>query len=304
MSSGDLTSRPGPSRTEHLATEHCPECSGSLRASNGETHCEACGLVTATDRLDRGPEWRHFASEPEPRERTGAPMTPSRHDHGLSSEIGWDPHATGRQRRQLSRLRREHHRARFRSKAERNLAMALGEIARLSAALDLARSTRERASVIYREAQRAGLPVGRSIETLTAASVYAACRCGGLVRSVDEVASVARCSPDSVEAGYRVLNRELDLETPVSRPAGYLPKLASAVGASENVRVRAIELAGQAEAAGYANGRHPGGVAAACVYRAGHEHGRFYTQAELAEVVGVSTATVRKRRMELDELDG
>lgn len=270
----------------------------------GETSCVDCGLVVAEDHLDHGPEWRSFAGEEETSGRTGGPLTATRHDRGVSAEIGWDPHATGRQRRQLSRLRREHHRARFRSKAERNLAMALGEIARLSAALELARSTRERASVIYREAQRAGLPVGRSIETLTAASVYAACRCGGVVRSVDEVASVARCSAAGVEAGYRVLNRELDLETPVSRPAGYLPKLASAVGAPEDVRVRAIELAGLAEAAGYANGRHPGGVAAACVYRAGHEHGRFYTQAELAEVVGVSTATVRKRRTELDDLDG
>ncbi|MDY6765911.1 MAG: TRAM domain-containing protein, partial [Candidatus Nanohaloarchaea archaeon] len=61
--------------------------------------------------------------EEDPR-RTGSPRTVARHDDGLSTEIGRSTEGTGRalsgrKRGQLGRLRREHRRARFRSKAER-----------------------------------------------------------------------------------------------------------------------------------------------------------------------------------------
>lgn len=268
---------------------------------DGESYCADCGLVVFEDRLDRGPEWRYFDDGNPAPERVGAPLTPARHDRGLSTEIGFDAVASARKRRQLIRLRRQHGRSKFRSKAERNLAVALGEIARLVSALDLSYAVRERASVIYRRAQAASLLPGRSIEAIAAGSLYAACRCGGVTRSTAEVASFARCSADEVELGYRLLNRELGLAALAVRPDAYVPKLASAVGAPDRVRRRALELAERAEAAGLANGRHPGGLAAACVYRAGHEAGQLYTQKELATVVDVTPTTLRSRLVELRE---
>jgi transcription initiation factor TFIIB len=288
--------------------EECPECSGTLVTEDGETRCIECGLIIDQHRLDRGPETRRFDDDTvdEPAERTGAPLTLARHDRGLSTEIGYKRDAKGNQlstekQRRVSRWRREHKRGRYRSKAERNLAHACGELARLASALELPEAVEEEAAAIYREAQAENLIRGRSIETMAAGSLYAACRVQGHPRTVAEIAAVAPCDRAKVELGYGVINRELALETTVLRPQEYIPALASKCEAPDDVHHRALELAHQAEKTGIANGRDPKGVAAACLYLAGRESGHDYTQEELADLADVSAMTLRERFWELRE---
>jgi transcription initiation factor TFIIB len=284
----------------------CPECAGNLVTDGGEISCTDCGLIIEDQRLDHGPEWRSFEGDESNSRRTGAALTPARHDRGLSSEIGYGGDANGntlsaKKRRQISRLRRQHTRARWRSKAENNLAHACGEIARMTSALELPQSITEEASTIYRAAHREGLVPGRSIETMTAGSVYAACRCRGLPRTTAEITEVARCDQEKIQLGYRVLNVELGLETKVPGVTDRIPRFASACNVSDRVHHRAVELARLAEDSGIANGRNPSGVAAACIYLAGRELGVNYTQAELAEIAEVSIQTLRSRYYELEE---
>ena len=55
-----------------------------------ELVCQSCGLVIDDEFIDRGPEWRAFDSEQRnKRARTGAPMTLTIHDKGLSTMIDW-----------------------------------------------------------------------------------------------------------------------------------------------------------------------------------------------------------------------
>ncbi len=128
----------------------CPECDGRLRKRGTETVCEKCGLVSEEDAIDRGPEWRSFDDDDTDRRRTGAPLTRSRHDRGLSTEIGYasgsdsySSRLTGRKRRQIARLRREHNRARVSSKVERNQIYGFAEIRRVHALLSLPDTVRE-----------------------------------------------------------------------------------------------------------------------------------------------------------------
>lgn len=285
------------STRQRPTTDTCPECDGDLVTVDDETSCSACGLIVAEDPLDRGPEWRSF--EARDRERTGAPRTATRHDHGLSTVIGYDQVANGRKRRRLARMRREHRRARFESKAERNLAKAFGEIARLTSALGLARSTRELACSLFREAQDDGLLRGRSIESIATASVYAACRCGNATRSLAAVTRVATVPEEKLEMGYRVLNRELGLPAAVARPRERIPRLATELDAPDRIRRRALEVAREIEGTAIASGCHPSGLAAACLYLAGQEYGAYFTQEELASAADVSTATIRERHADL-----
>jgi len=289
-----------------IPADTCPECDGSLVTEAGETTCEDCGLVLNTHRLDRAPRPEYGDSEDASRTRTGAPLTLTRHDRGLSTEIGRKHDGTGnplsgRKRRQLSRLRREHSRGRFQSKAQRNLAHACSELRRLTSALDLSDTVREEATAIYREAHDRDLIQGRSIETMAAGSLYAACRCRGHPVTPEEIAAHTDGDRTKVELGYGVLNTALELSTQVIRPSDRIPKLASACGAPDRVQHRAIELARVAEAEGIANGRNPAGVAAACVYLAGRECGQDYTQEALAGMADVSAVTLRKRFTELRE---
>lgn len=296
-----------PSR-KHLHDSSCPECSGDLRTDGGEISCQTCGLITDEHRIDHGPEWCRFEDETHNPSRTGAPLTTARHDRGLSSEIGYHKDGNGNPlssttRWKLARLRRHHRQARWQTKAERNLAHACGEIARLASALDLPDSIREEACMLYRRAQKDDLVRGRSIELVAAGSLYAACRCRGYPRTLEEVATVARCQKQQVALGYRVLNVELGLEAPVTGVTEWVPRLASDCDTVDRVRHRAFELARVADQNGISNGRHPAGVAAACLYLAGREFGHHHTQAELADLANISVATLRERYYELCEVD-
>lgn len=272
----------------------CPECGGELVASDREHVCGSCGLVTETDRLDRGPEWRRTPEGSE-RRRTGAPLSRSRHDRGLSTEIGYTSGAdvpAGNPRR-IARMRREHNRAKIASKAERNRVYGFIEIRRICGALDLSRSIRDRSSVIFERAQAEGLFQGRSIEGFAAASVYAACRIEGVARTRREVVDVARANLNEFEAAYDALNRDLGLPIAPVDPREYLPRFASSLDLDACVERTARSYAGRLVETGDAIGRKPGGIAGACLYRAAKDLGREINQRDIAEVADVSPVTIR-----------
>jgi transcription initiation factor TFIIB len=281
------------------ATE-CPECGGTLRTDGGETTCIDCGLILEAYRIDHRGR-RTFPDDPETRERTGAPLTEARHDRGLTTAIGRGTDASGnelssRKRRQLARLRREHTRAQWQSKAERNLAHGCGEIARLVAGLDLTRDIREQASSLFRTAQREDLLPGRSIEGMAAGCVYAVCRCSGITRTLAEVVEVAQSSRTRVSNAYSVLNTELGLPTPPRQPREFIAAHASALDLPASTERRARQLADAADEQDLSNGPNPSGFAAACLSVAASEHGVEVRQTALAATADVSPATVRTHR--------
>lgn len=191
----------------------CPECDGRVRRERTEMICEGCGLVTDEDPIDRGPEWRSFIDDDTNPVRTGAPLTRSRHDRGLSTEIGYSTRLKGRKRRRIARMRRQHNRARIATKAERNQVYAFTEIRRITSSLQLPESIRDRACVLFESAQNADLLRGRSLEGFAAAAVYATCRTESVSRTLDEIIAVARSSGAELKAAYDALNRELGLPT-------------------------------------------------------------------------------------------
>ncbi|WP_432764791.1 transcription initiation factor IIB [Halobaculum limi] len=286
----------------------CPECDGHLQTEGGETACLSCGLLLDEYRYDHGATPRSYADSETDREHVGAPLTETRHDRGISTAIGRTRDSNGgfltaRKRRQLRRLRREHSRGLFASTAERNLATALSEIARLTSALELPRSAREVASRVYREAQARSLIPGRSIEEMAAASVYAACRCSAISRSVVEIASYSHVSESAVYARYRVLNKELELEAAPPRPEETLTRVASTLEIADDVRARAGELISALRAVKAGSGCNPAGIAAGCLYVAVCEFSQSITQHEIAAAAGVTAVTLRARAEDLKQVE-
>lgn len=273
----------------------CPECSGRLATDADETVCSQCGLVVDTDRLDRGPEWRSFEDDDVNRERTGAPLTRSRHDRGLSTEIGQadSTRLTGRKRRQIARMRREHSRARIDSKAERNQVYAFSQIRRLVSALSLPKDVREQACTLFDSAQSEDLLRGRSLEGFAAATVYAVCRTRSISRTIEEIVDVARADAAELRAAYDALNRELGLPTGPIDPGEYVPRFATELDLSAAVQQRARALIAGAQDDCEIGGRDPSGVAAAALYTAAQEAGVDCTQAEAADIADVSPVTLR-----------
>ena len=183
---------------------------------SAEIVCMGCGYVVIAKLTDQGPEWRAFdAEQREKRARAGAPTTFTIHDKGLSTTIDWhDRDIHGQrlpqgQKAQIYRLRKWQRRIRISDATERNLAFALSEISKITNNLNLPRNVLETASVIYRKAVKEHLIRGRSIQGVTAAAIYVACRQCGVARTLEDISQASPMDKKEVGRSYRFLIKEL-----------------------------------------------------------------------------------------------
>jgi len=298
-------------KAENQTETTCPECGSRQLVSDrerAELVCRSCGLVIDDEFIDRGPEWRAFdADQRQKRARTGAPMTLTIHDKGLSTMIDWrnkDSYGrsiSSKNRAQLYRLRKWQRRIRVSNATERNLAFALSELDRMASALGLPRNIRETSAMVYRDAVDKNLIRGRSIEGVAASTLYAACRQCSVPRTLDEIAEVSRVSRKEIGRTYRFVSRELGLRLLPTSPLDYVPRFCSGLRLNGEAQSRTIEILRQASEHELTSGRGPTGVAAAAIYIASILSGERRTQREVAEIAGVTEVTIRNRYKELAE---
>ncbi|MCW4001796.1 MAG: transcription initiation factor IIB [Candidatus Bathyarchaeota archaeon] len=294
-----------------LRVRQCSEC-GSTRLMRdyecAEIVCMDCGFVVAAKIADRGPEWRAFDAEQRAkRARVGAPLTFTIHDKGLSTMIDWhDRDIYGKklspgQKAQIYRLRKWQRRIRVSDATERNLAFALSEISKIANSLSLPKNILETASVIYRKAVKERLIRGRSIQGVTAAAIYVACRQCGLARTLDEIAQASNINKKEVGRSYRFLVKELNYFIPPLKPSQYVTKFSNQLTMQGKVEEIAHKILTAAKELRLTSGRGPTGIAAAASYIASVLTGERKTQREIAEIAQVTEVTIRNRYKELVE---
>jgi len=291
--------------------DQCPECGSnhlSKDYSRAELVCRNCGFVLDENMIDHGPEWRAFDSEQrEKRARTGAPMTYTIHDKGLSTMIGWknrDSYGKAiptRNRAQIYRLRKWARRIRISNATEKSLAIAFSELDRMASSMGLPRTVRETAAMIYRKAALKKLVRGRSIEGVITAALYAACRQCHVPRTLDEISSAAHISKKEIGRTYRYVSRELGLKLLPTSPEDYISRFCSELQLSGDVRAKTVEILQDAAHRELTSGRGPSGMAAASLYIASVLCGERRTQREVADVAGVTEVTIRNRYKEIAE---
>jgi transcription initiation factor TFIIB len=289
--------------------QRCPECGGAKLMrdyESAEVACMECGYVLSMKIADRGPEWRAFTKEQrDKRTRTGAPATYTIHDKGLSTAIDWhdqDVYGKGfkpEQKAQIYRLRKWHRRIRVSDATERNLAFALSEITKIANNLSLPKSIFETASVIYRKSVKEQLIRGRSIRSISAASVYIACRQCGLARTLDEISKASNMSKRDVGRSYRFMVKKLNYFVPPVKPRNYVSKFSNQLAMRGKTEAVAHKILNVARGLKLTSGRGPTGVAAAASYIASVLMGERRTQREIAEVAKVTEVTIRNRYKEL-----
>ncbi|HLE97246.1 MAG TPA: transcription initiation factor IIB [Candidatus Thermoplasmatota archaeon] len=297
---------PFPQRAENA--DRCPEC-GSQRIvqdfSRGEVHCSACGIVLEDRLVDTGPDWRAFTAEQRSsKERTGAPLSVMQHDLGLGT-VMWgrtDAHGKSIRGTDLTRMRRLQkwdRRSRFKRGAERNLAHALSEIKRMGTSLDVPKSVMEQASLVYRSAAAKDLIRGRSIDSVAAASLYAAMRDQGVPRSLEEMAAVSKAKKREIGRVYKVVAQALGLTLAPVSPASFIPRFASRLRLGNEVEAAALDLVRRANEAEIVSGKDPKSIAAGAIYIASVLTGSPRTQKDVSEASGVTEVTIRNRYKEL-----
>jgi len=271
-------------------------------AHSGELSCNNCGFVVTEHSVDQSPEWRSFNDgKEEDRARTGAPISITYRDMGLSTMIGKSNRdASGRSfdspmRNAIDRLRKWDNRSPAFGSQEKNLGVAMRELEKMADKLGVSQAVRERAAYIYRKALDRGLLRGRSIIGISAASLYAAMRDTETPRTLKDIAAVNNLEKKAVARDYRILLREMDLSMPVADAAKNVNRIASSVGFSERVARKAIEIIRITEQREISAGKSPMGLAASALYLAGVIEGEVKTQKEIAEAAGVTEVTVRNR---------
>jgi len=284
----------------------CPECGGinlSVNKEKGEISCKDCGLVIEDKMVDFGQEWKEFeAGDAEKRRRTGAPMTYTQFDQGLGTEVGRksDLYALGtKDRNKFFRLRKWQYR--ISTAIERNLKLALAELKRVASFLKLPKSVEEESARIYTLAVQRGLVRGRSMESVVAGALYAACRRHEVPRTLDELSEASSIEKKEIGRTYRFVTRELGITILPSNPSDYIARFASSLRLSAETQSKSVEILEKAQKAELTSGRGPTGIAAAALYVAALMHGEKRTQREVADVAGVTEVTIRNRYKELLE---
>jgi len=294
--------------------DRCPRCGKSLIVTDGpggELCCGNCGMVLKDKIIETGPEWRQFSEDgKESRSRTGIPTSIAQHDMGLATVIGVSNRdASGRplsgpMRTTVERLRTWDRRSQVHESADRNLRQAFAELQRLTDKLVVSEAVTERAAYFYRKALERNLVRGRSISSIIAASLYAACRDGQIPRSLKDVAAVSNVKKKDLARSYRLLYREMDLSMPVADPARCVSGIASRAELTEKTQRRAQEILRMARAARISAGKDPMGLAASALYVACTLEGEQKTQKDVAAAARVTEVTIRNRYKSLRQALG
>lgn len=299
-----------PSPEEKPKITSCPGCKRKNLVTDykhGELLCKDCGLVIEEGLFDFGPEWRAFDEEQKSkRARTGGPVKFAKLNKGLTTEIDrYDRDIRGgniqpERKAQLYRLRKWQRRSRMSDSVQRNLSIALPELDRMCAYLNITNNIREECAMWYRKAVSKGLVRGRSIESVVAAIIYLISRKHQLPKTLEELEDASGVKKKDIGRSYRFACRRLGLRMPVATPMDYVPRFASELGLSGETEAKAIEILTKAREQGITSGRGPTGVAAAAIYLAGKITKDKQTQKGIAgRLAGVTEVTIRNRYEEL-----
>jgi transcription initiation factor TFIIB len=285
--------------------KRCPEC-GSVDLTyddqQGEIICNECGLIVEEKMVDTGQDAGGQFDKSEKKGRGGAPISMQKYDKGLTTNVGEISDIYKLESGQTRRfLRLKKWQERVSTSIERNLRLAMAELRRVASFLNLPSVVRDEASRVYNYVLQRGLVRGRSMESVIAACIYAACRSYNIPRTLDEIAEASDVERKEIGRTYRFIVRKLKIKVTPSSPKDYISRFASILHLSPKVQNGALKILKKADISELTSGRGPAGIAAAALYVSALLNDEKKTQREVADVAGITEVTIRNRYKELIE---
>ena len=298
-----------------LKTQSCPECQSTLidDIQNGEIICSGCGVVVADQITDSGPETvnMNFENKMKLARATGQ-TTYSQHDLGIATEISIGPKDFSGKTinhdvaSQMHNLRKWQQRIRVSSPKERRLVNVLTKMGETCDCLNLSRNVLETASMIYRNLDDHVDVKGKSIVSITTATIYMACKQCDVIRSLEEICR-GICPAKDVKSKtklaaryYRTMVMEMGpLTAPVVTMDKYISKIANMTQTEVRVERLALEIAEKTKDNSISDGKTPNGIAAAYLYVASVLLGQNVLQRDVSSIAGVTEVTIRNRCKEI-----
>jgi len=298
-----------------LEPQSCPECQSSLvdDVQNGEIICSGCGVVVADQMADYGPESKGSSLEEKMKlARATGQTTYSQHDLGITTEISISTKDFSGKSinsevvNQMHNLRKWQQRVRVSSPRERRLANVLAKIGEACNSLSLSKNVLETASMIYRNLDEKMDVKGKSVASISAATIYMACKQCEVVRSLDEICQ-GLCAQKEVKVKaklaaryYRTMVMEMGtISVPVVTMDKYISKIANLTKTDVRVERLALEIAEKTKNSNIADGKAPNGIAAAYLYVASVLLGQSVLQRDVSTIAGVTEVTIRNRCKEI-----
>ncbi len=185
----------------------------------------------------------------------------------------------------------------------KNLNKAVREIRRITEILGMAPSIAERASYIYRKALSKKLIKGRSITGIVAAAIYIACKDAGILFPIGKVENlIDNCNRKNVVHYYKLLLRQMKMNVGVPSPAQHVSMISAKARLTGKTERRALEILSQIHGDPVISGKKPISLAAASLYLAAIQIGEYTTQLRIALASELTTITIRKRGLEIEEI--
>jgi transcription initiation factor TFIIB len=281
----------------------CPECKGvnlTFDSHLGEVMCNDCGLLVEENMVDTGVDLSGKFDKGEKKGRGGAPISMQKFDKGLTTNVGEISDIYRLEPKQTRKfLRLKKWQERVSTSIERNLRLAMAELRVISSYLNLPNVVRDEASRIYNYVLQRGLVRGRSMESVIAACLYAACRSYNIPRTLDEMATASDVERKEIGRTYRFIIRKLGIKVKQSSPKDYISRFSSVLKLSPATQNDALDILDQAKDVELTSGRGPAGIAAAALYVAALMNDEKKTQREVADIAGITEVTIRNRYKEL-----
>ncbi|MFB6246419.1 MAG: transcription initiation factor IIB family protein [Candidatus Pacearchaeota archaeon] len=283
----------------------CPECGSTNLTYDphvGEVTCNDCGLIVEENMVDTGVDLSSKFDKTEKKGRGGSPISMQKFDKGLTTNVGEVSDIyklDSKQTRKFLRLKKWQERVS--TSIERNLRLAMAELRVSASYLNLPTVVRDEASRIYNYVLQRGLVRGRSMESVIAACLYAACRLYNIPRTLDEISTASDVERKEIGRTYRFITRKLGMKVQQSSPKDYISRFSSVLKLSPKTQNEALKLLQQVENVELTSGRGPAGIAAAALYVAALMNDEKKTQREVADVAGITEVTIRNRYKELIE---
>ena len=283
--------------------KRCPECSSvdlTYDDQRGEVVCNECGLIVEEKMVDSGQDAGGQFDKSDKRARSGAPMSMQKFDKGLTTNVGEISDIYKLEAGQTRKfLRLKKWQERVSTSIERNLRLAMAELRRVASFLNLPSVVRDEASRVYNYVLQRGLVRGRSMESVIAACIYAACRSYNIPRTLDEIANASDVERKEIGRTYRFIVRKLKIKVTPSSPKDYISRFSSILHLSPRTQNEALKILKKADISELTSGRGPAGIAAAALYVAALMNDEKKTQREVADVAGITEVTIRNRYKEL-----
>jgi len=285
--------------------KRCPECKSvdlTYDEQRGEIICNECGLIIEEKMVDTGQDAGGQFDKSDKKGRGGAPISMQKFDKGLTTNVGEISDIYKLESGQTRKfLRLKKWQERVSTSIERNLRLAMAELRRVASFLSLPGVVRDEASRVYHFVLQRGLVRGRSMESVIAACIYAACRSYNIPRTLDEIAAASDVERKEIGRTYRFIVRKLKIKVTPSSPKDYISRFSSILHLSPKTQNEALKILKRADISELTSGRGPAGIAAAGLYVAALMNDEKKTQREVADVAGITEVTIRNRYKELIE---